>query len=580
MKFSELADGLEKLESTSSRLEMTDLLADVFKKAKPNELQKIIYLMQGRISPSFSNLEIGMGEKMVQQALATASGFDKSKIEKLYTEKGDLGLVAMEVMGARKQSALARRELSVDDVFENFVKIATASGSGSQELKKSLLIDLFNSSSHTEAKWIARIPTGSLRLGVGEPTVMDALSVAKKGDKSLRYQLEVAFNQSSDLGSLAKAFMEKGAKGIENYSVNPGFPIRAALGERAGTIEEIMTRMKTPLVEPKMDGFRQQIHKKGNEVTIYSRKQENMTHMFPEVVASVKKLKAKNIILDAEALGYNPKTGSYLSFQETIKRKRKYGVTAKAEEMPLHVMCFDIMYLDGKDLTGKRFSERRKILEKQILKNDPVLTVIDQQEFRDAKSLEKYFKGIVKKNIEGIMAKNPELEYKAGKRGFHWMKYKPSYDASKMRDTVDAVIIGYYKGRGKRTGFGFGGLLTAVYDEDDDEFKSIARVGSGFTEAQMSEFSNALSKIKAAKKPARVDSDMEPDVWVTPKYVVTLIADEISLSPVHTAGRARGKGYALRFPRIVSGGVRIDKNPEQATTVSEIMRMYKQQHTK
>ena len=578
MKLSLLTNTFEQLEQTRSRLQMTTILANLFEKTTPEDAEKIVFLLQGRVSPQFENIEIGMGEKFIEQAISFASGHTKKQIEKSYSELGDLGLVAQKAIQTKTQQSLESRELTVSDVFNGLLKISKSEGQGSQDLKIKLLTELLNSSKSLDAKWIVRIPIGSLRLGVGEPTILDALSVLKKGDKSLREKLERAYNISSDLGQIAKQFIKNGEQALSKFKITPGKPIRVALGERATSPKDIIQRMKTPIIEPKMDGFRQQIHKNQDQVYIFSRKLENMTHMFPDVVNAVRQLPARNIILDSEALGFDEKTNTFLSFQETIKRKRKYGIKEKAQQTPLRVMCFDIMYCNDKDLTSLPFTERRKHLEKQVPSSNPVLKVVEQKTIDNEKELREYFNQVIARGLEGIMAKNPNSEYKAGKRGFHWMKYKPSYEGSRLTDTIDAVILGYYEGKGKRTSFGFGGLLTGVYDEDEDMFKSIARVGTGFSEEQMSKLKKQLDKLRVKQKPARVDTEIEPDHWVEPKYVVTLTADEITKSPIHTAGKNKGKGYALRFPRLVSDGIRFDKSAEEATTVNEIITIYKQQH--
>jgi len=316
-----------------------------------------------------------------------------------------------------------------------------------------------------------------------------------------------------------------------------------------------------------------QIHKKRNDVKIYSRRQEDLTHMFPDIAETVKKfVNLENAILDGEAIAYNENTGEYLPFQQTIRRKRKYDIEKMQKEFPMHVFFFDIMF-NGKDLTSVPFAERRGILEKAVNENE-VLKLSDLIVTDNSEDLTKYFNDAVSKGLEGIIAKDLNAPYTVGARKFSWIKLKRSY-AGELSDSVDVVIIGYYEGKGKRTQFGFGGVLTAVYDKEEGIFKSIARVGSGFSEEQMKEMKQMLEAIKTDKKPKEVDSTVIPDHWVKPKYVIEVMADEITESPMHTAGRVKNIGYALRFPRILN--YRLDKSPEEATTVSEIIKMFKMQ---
>jgi len=317
-----------------------------------------------------------------------------------------------------------------------------------------------------------------------------------------------------------------------------------------------------------------QLHKKGDKVMIFSRRLENTTAAFPEVVEAVRKnVKAKEAIIDSEALAYNETTGELYPFQYTIQRKRKHGVKEKSEEMPLHVFAFDLIYLDGEDMTEKPYHERRKELER-IIKPDGI-SLVESITTDDVKELKKWFTSAIERGMEGIVCKDPNSPYKAGSRGFNWIKLKRSYKGE-LADTIDIVIVGYYLGKGARAEFKFGGLLGAVYDEDSDTFKTVTRVGTGFSEEMMKKLEKMLDPIVVKNKPARVDAIVEPDFWVKPTYVITVKADEITESPMHTAGRKGETGYALRFPRMI-GDIREDKAPEDATSVAELIRMFKLQ---
>ena len=575
MEFRVLAEAYEKLEATRGRLEMMAILSELFKKAKPDEIGMIVYLSQGVVAPPFEGIEVGLGEKFVEEAISVATGYSKNKVEEVYRKTGDLGKTAEELLSSKKQMSLFSQPLSVKKVYDNFMKMAKTSGAGSQDMKIKGLVELLNNSTPKEAAYITRFPVGKLRLGIGDPTILDALSAYKAGDKSLREELERAYNLCSDLGLVARTLFAEGIEAIRKFKIKVFNPIRPALAERLPSAEEIVEKIGKCAVERKYDGLRMQLHKQGEKVEIFSRRLERMTPMFPEIVAGVRKqVKAKDAILEGEALAYNETSGEYYPFQLTMQRKRKYGVKEKAEEYPLKLFAFDVLYADGIDYTKHPYHERRQKLEKLVGGGD-VLKLSEMIVTDDPKKLEQFFEESIEKGMEGIVAKDLNAEYVAGARKFAWIKLKRSYKGE-LADTVDLVIIGYFLGKGARAKFKFGGLLCAVYDEKEDMFKSVTKIGSGFSEEQMKQLEEMLGKLKVDHKLARVDSDVKPDFWVDLKYVVAVAADEITRSPTHTAGRkGEESGYALRFPRMVE--LREDKSPEEATTVEEIIGMYKMQ---
>ena len=572
MLFIELAKCMEEIEKTRSRLEMTDKISTLFKQANPEEIDKVIYILQGKLAPEHKGINLGFGEKLVEQAIAKAMGYDLIKVQERYAKVGDLGDVAEEFSKKKKQTSLFSEELTVEKVYFNFYKLAEKSGAGSQELKINMLTEMLNNSKPVEAKYITRFPIGSLRLGIGDPTILDALSNMKKGDKSDREILEKAYNVCSDLGELAKKYLKHNK---EDFKIEMQLftPLRPALAERLSSGEEILSKIDDCIVEAKYDGFRLQCHKKGNDIEIFSRKLERMTSMLPDVVEAIKKyVKADEIIFEGEAIGYNERENKFYSFQQTIQRKRKYEIDKMSEEIPLKLFIFDVMFYDGKDITNLPLKERKKIIER-VVDSSKGVEVSEGYHIKTAEQIEEHFNDFIGRGLEGLMAKDLNSPYSAGARKFSWIKLKKSYK-SELSDTIDITIIGYYSGKGTRTKFNFGGILGAVYDSNTDMFYSIAKVGSGFSEEQMKEFGEKLDKITLKKKHQRVDSEIEPTFWVEPKYVITVTADEISKSPIHTCGKFGGEtGYALRFPRII-GNIREDKNAEDFTTVDEIIKMY------
>jgi ATP-dependent DNA ligase len=944
MRFEPVAVAFEEIEKTTKRLDMTIQLATLFEKTPAEDMQNVIYLLQGRLAPAYENLETGLGEKLVIQAISKATGYPKEDVEKRFKKTGDLGESAAQFLEKKTQQSLVKQVLSVKKVHENFMKLATQTGEGTQETKIRLLAELLNSSTPSEGKFITRFALGALRLGVGDPTLMDALAqvhlkeftkqnpkliqeieekITKKSDEEkerklrtkLREQIEAKYNIHSDLGYVATLLAEKGLKGLDTIDLEPGVPIRPTLAERLPYSKDIIEKLGKCMVEAKYDGFRCisgftsiyeqtkglipvrdiqkgdhvlthkgvfkkviakntrkvdkgervfrlqtyfgndfkisekhpvltnrktpkwvpieklhktdemifpipkfreksilgnemdlrnsegyakkiritneffrfigywigdgytndyhntervgiifnakternlcreyqkmieglfhvnttinthngalylywrdapfkkwltthfrrewkgkiiptwffgiekdqfesfmkgwiesdghtdemgrtaittkesdlamraqllglhfgqvigirkirvkmrektntycklivqkserkariaggklyikilkleelkrydprltlyniqvegdesyctnmatlhncQIHKKGEKITIFSRNLESMTDMFPEIVEAAKKeLKSKECIVEGEALAVNEETNEFFPFQITIQRKRKYDIEEKAKELPLKLFLFDVMYVDGKNVMAKPFHERRKILSALITGKGTIETtkgIITDQ----SKEIDQFFNENVSAGLEGIVCKDLNAPYIAGARKFAWIKLKRSYKGE-LQDSVDLVILGFYKGKGKRTEFGLGGLLAGVYDEERDEFKSITRIGTGFSEQMLQELHDLLMKHKVDHKPARVDSEIEPHIWVQPKFVIEVRADEITQSPMHTAGKETGTGYALRFPRILK--LRNDKTPEQATSVKEILDMYAEQ---
>lgn len=577
MKFLTVAEYFEKLEKTTKRLEMFDILSELFKKTPEEDIDKLVYIIQERILPAFEGIEIGMAEKMLEKAIAKATGTELKKVTALYKKKGDQGLAAEELAKNVTRKLVKPKELTLREVYDAFLKTAKISGSGAVDQKVSIIAGLLSRASPIEAKYIARFVIGRLRLGIGDPTIMDSLAKAKADDRKLRPVLENAYNLSSDLGLVAKTFFTKGISAVKKFGVVPGKPIRMALAERVPTPKEIIEKIGKCAVEAKYDGFRLQVHKEGSKVQLFSRNLENMTSMFPDVVEAVKKeVKAKDAIIEGEALVYNEATGELMPFQVTITRKRKYEIDAKKKELPLKLFVFDILYADEKNYTTEPYSERIKAIEKYVKVGDAVehakrIITDDPEKIKD------FFEESVSAGLEGVMAKRLDAPYSAGARNYDWIKLKRSY-RSELSDTVDVVIIGYIKGRGMRTKFGIGAVLGAVYNDKKDIFESICKIGTGFSEDNWVKIRKMLDDIKVSHQPARVDSELKPDVWVEPRYVLEITADEITLSPLHTAGKKSkdDSGYALRFPR-VKGFIREDKKPEDATTVREIEKMFRQQ---
>ena len=597
MTFSELSKYFEKLEATSSRLALIDILSDLFKHSSKDEIDKIIYLTQGRIAPFFEPTEIGMAEKNVAGAVATSLGIKREGVLNLYTKLGDMGKAVEQMFSKRHsgkpkahpesdsgqdgyQTVTRQARMTVSDVFEILIKIAKTSGEGTVEKRQTLLSDLLRKMDSLSAKFLVRIPLGNLRLGIGDPTILDGLAKAKLGDKSKRKFLEGAYNRTSDLGLIAKTLWTEGLPTVEKLKVAVGKPIRSERCERLPNVTKVFEKMDAPVgaslrgvhATPKFDGFRVQIHKDHEKVSMFSRNLENMTHMFPELIeGTLKQVKAKTAILDTEALAYNPESEEFLPFQETTKRRRKHDITEMAQSLPLKAFVFDMLYKDGESLIDKPLKERSEIL-KETISGDDILIPAPGIIVDDPQKLQILLDDSITKGLEGVVVKRLDSKYEAGARNFNWVKLKRHSDGE-LQDTIDCVVLGYIFGKGKRTAFGAGALLVGVYDDVKDEFVTVSRIGTGLTDEEWREIHKRADKIKVDHKPARVNSVITPSVWIKPEIVIEILADEITISPIHTAR------YALRFPRLVSfrGS---DKRAEDATSVKELVEMYKQQGKK
>ena len=578
MKFQKLAEYFSKLEGTTSRLEITAILADLLKEASAEEVAKICYLSLGQLAPLYAGVEFNLAEKLMIKVLAKAFGQKEEKIRQEFKKTGDLGETTYNLK--LKILNLKFKELTVDEVYERLLEIAKESGEGSVERKIEKMAALINELDPLSAKYVVRIPPGRLRLGFSELTILDALSWMLVGNKSKREGIEAAYNVRADVGEIAKQFKILNLKfKIERVKPQVGIPIMPALCQRLPTPEEMIEKMGLVAAEPKFDGTRLQVHfRRPDLVAIFTRNLENVTAMFPDVVEGVKKeVKAKEAILDGEAIGFDQKTGKFLPFQETIKRKRKYEIDQKAKEIPLKYFVFDILYKDGKSLLNLPLEKRRKILGQTLPPKNERIVLTPQIITQSADELRRFYDEQVAKGLEGAVVKKWQAVYEPGRRGYTWVKFKAEKKGKRggrLADTLDCVVMGYYKGKGKRAAFGIGAFLVGVREsENSDRFLTISKIGTGLTDEQWRELKLKIEnlKLKTEEKPKQylVDKNLTPDIWAAPGLVVEIEADNITVSPVHTAG------LALRFPRLLR--FREDKSPEQATTLAEAKKLYRMQ---
>ena len=631
LHLSKLVDTFESMEETKSRLALTDHLVSLIKDTSPDVIDKVIYLIQGKLRPDYEGVELGIAEKMIIRSLSQASGIDTSSILETYRETGDLGDTARKIL-LTKKSKTERTTITVDSVYSKLYEIAKTSGVGSQELKIKNIVELITSSTPREARYIIKFITGTLRLGVADNTVMDALAVAFTGNKSNRKILEEAYNVCSDLGTVAKVLAANGIDAVKAIQITIFKPIRPMLAERVRTAQEALKRMEGGIgaAEYKLDGERIQVHvkkgddddKNGGKVELFSRRLENITYQYPDVARAVISWpeEINDAIVEGEVVAIDSQTLELRPFQELMHRRRKHDIDKAIEQYPVVLNIFDILYLNGRDQTSLQYSQRRKILEHILPNKNTVdqkhsenktsvkrnwsntksniteysnhnnnieyskdsnnipIQLIPQIVTKSTEDIEKYMNSAIESGCEGIVLKQLSSVYKAGSRGFLWTKLKREYK-NELADTLDLVIVGGLYGRGRRVGK-YGALLLACYDHESDMFRSISKVGAGFTDIHLEDFYHNLERHRIKHKNARVDIIIENmDVWFEPSIVIEVIASEITVSPSYSTAMNSikdGYGLALRFPKF-TGKIRDDKSPEDATTVDEIIKMYKDQ---
>lgn len=589
MNFHNFSLHLSRIETVSSRLEMTQLLASLYVLLEKDEIAPASYLMQGSLVPSYKTLEFQLSVKMVLRALAQiqernennlaqtnlfGESSPKTSIDEMtkeYKKVGDIGILAERICSANTGDSLA-----ILETYDVLIKIAQESGPGSQDRKIALLVDLLSKSSATSVRFLVRIVVGKMRLGFSTMTIIDALSWSITGGKEDSKILEAAYQKKADVGTLATTYLTSVSKSstvdervqsLAGYKVEVGIPVVPALCQRLNTSQEIIEKLGTVIAEPKYDGLRIQIHVKNEngvcKASAFTRSLEDVSHMFPELKKVPKLIGNVSCILDAEAIGYDKNTGALLAFQATITRKRKHDVLEISQSIPIRFYVFDVLFLKGNELIGEKLQSRKGVLE-GLFKDSDVLMIAPYIVTTDAEELHKFHETALNDGLEGAVMKKLDSSYVSGRKGWNWVKIKESEGTQgKLNDTLDVVLMGYYFGRGKRAQFGLGALLVGVIDSKQ-HVKTIAKIGTGMSEEQLSQLKKLADAQQSEERPDNYDvpKSLSADVWVLPSIVVEVAADELTQSPTHTAK------VALRFPRLVS--IRSDKTWEQATTVTEL----------
>ena len=579
MLFSEIANTFAALESTSSRLEMTDILAKSFKGMDPSDLRNTIYLSQGLLHPDFYPEKLGMADKLILQAISSVSGNSVDKVEKMWIKEGDTGTVAEELVRNKKQMSLFSEELTLDTVLSGLTTIESAEGRDSQNRKIKTLTSMLHDAEPLEARYLCRIVTGRMRVGASSMTILDALAQCF-AEKENRPEIERAFNVTCDLGLVGETLARDGMEGIRRIKVARGSPIKVMLAERLPSLGEILERMDGRCgMEYKYDGMRAQVHITKDAARIYSRRLENLTDNFPDICQRLcANLKGKEAIIEGECVAVDPKDGSILPFQNVTHRRRKHDMESAVNEIPVRIFMFDILYLDGEDLTMRPYPERRRILS-EAFEMDDKIGMTTMEVIEGEAEAEEFFEKAISSKCEGIMAKSlsDESIYRAGSRGFLWIKYKKDYHEA-LTDSFDLVVVGAFYGMGKRAGR-YGALLMASFDQETGQYCTVCKLGTGFDDAFLDGMPALLDAYKKETQPKSVNAKMIPDVWFEPTVVLEVVGAEISQSPIHTAAVGWIKddtGIGIRFPRF-TGRVRDDKGPDMSTSVQEIYEMYEMQ---
>lgn len=582
MRYLIVAEAYRDLEQVSSRLALTERLAALLAQTPAELLPTVCYLCQGLIAPEFAGVDLGLAEKLAVRAVATAGGTDAAQVAALVREAGDLGqaaerLLALPVAGGDARAASRAASLEVTEVVRTLREIAAAEGAGSQGRKLELLAGLLGRATPLEARYLLRLVTRNLRLGIGTPTILDALAQVHAGGKAARPVLERGYNICCDLGKVAATLMSGGLAAVEQLRVRPGNPVRVMLAQRLSDAEEILARLGGRCAaEYKYDGIRVQAHRTADgRVELFTRRLEEISDQFPDVAGLLAGLGPAEVILEGEVVAYDAAAGELRPFGEVMLRRRKHGIDQAVRDVPVGLFCFELLYADGQDLTMLPYPQRRAALE-QALTLSPRLRLTTAAEVAGPAALEAVFAQAVTDGCEGLVCKStgPDSVYQAGARGWQWIKLKRDY-RTELSDTADLVVIGAFAGRGRRTGL-YGAVLLAAYDADAGVFRAVTKCGAGFTDSDLAALPARLAPLLSPNQPARVDARQEPDVWFEPGLVLEILSAELTLSPNYTAAWGQiqdDAGLAMRFPRF-TGRWRDDKAPEDATTTRELAELF------
>ncbi|MBI2545317.1 MAG: ATP-dependent DNA ligase [Candidatus Aenigmarchaeota archaeon] len=560
MEYSTLAELYSRLEEVPSKLKKTEILAEFLVNAPSNELEKIVLLVQGKVFPGHSENELGVASQMMMKSISKATGLSAHSVEDKFKKTGDLGLAVEECIKSRKQSTLLKRKLSVSHVFENLQKLSTITGSGSQDRKQSLISELIVSASPIEARYIVRTIIGDLRVGTAEGIIRDSIvkaflkSESKEEKNQFTSAVENAWSLLNDYGEVAKIAKEHGIKGLEKVGVQLGKPMQVMLGIAVEKIEDVTKEFGKVIAEYKYDGMRVIIEKKGNKTWLFTRRQEDVTKQFPDIVDLAKKcLKADECIVEGEALGIDAKTGYPLPFQTLSQRvHRKYDIEKMVKEIPVQVNLFDVMSVNGKSFFEVQLKDRKKELNKIVKPIKGKFQLAKALVTDNPKELEKFYREALAGKQEGLMLKVPDSTYTFGRHVGTMYKIKG------VMENLDLVVIGATWGEGSRTSW-LTSYEIACRDPNSGKLLSCGMMSTGLSEEEYKQMTESLRKSIIEEKGKMVK--------VKPKIVLEVGYQEIQKSVNYESG------FALRFPRFVR--IREDKGPEEADTLDRVKSLSK-----
>ncbi len=579
MDYIKLTEIYKKLEETSKRLEKTWIISEFLKKTAKEDIEEIVLLLQGIVFPRWDARETGIASRLVLKILHSATAIDVKQIEEQWRKTGDLGIVAENLIKEKKQTTLFKTTLPIKKVLTNLRKLSELEGEGTVNKKIQLINELLTSSTPIEAKYIVRTILGELRVGVGEGILRDAIVWAFFWDKiNIGYlneenKIEVenreqynkyseavqrAYDLTNDFSVAAQAAKNNGLKGLEEMDIIVFRPLKVMLALKVKNIEEGFERCGKPAaIEYKLDGFRIQAHKEKNKIRLFTRRLEDVTKQFPEIAGYIKKnIEGDSFIIDAEAAGFEPKTGKYLPFQSISQRiKRKYNIQEMSKNFPVELNIFDIIYYNGKNLIRDDFKKRRELIEKIVTNKQREIVVVKNLITSDIKKAEEFYKQSLAIGNEGIMIKNLSSSYKPGARVNNMVKLKGEQEG------IDVVITGAEWGTGKRARW-LSSFTLACIDEDGN-FLEIGKMGTGIKEK--SEEGISFEQMTEELKPLII-FEKGREVKIKPKIVIEVVYEEIQKSPTYSSG------YALRFPRFKR--LRADRSNEEIVTIHEIEDVY------
>lgn len=637
MDYSRLADCYEELEATQSTLEKAHILAGLFREADADELEILAHLVMGRAFPAWKDLDLGVGDKLMVKAIARTTGISEDAVEDAWREQGDLGNVAEEFVGKKKQQTLAQKELTVALVQNNLEEIAVMEGANSQDRKIAKISELIGFATPQEAKYLVRTVLENMRVGVGEGLVRNAIVEAffseliepkefpkkleqeelqvgiddelkdqvqdyglfesfeehndityidvdeltlddfwRNGDghdvmvltsdhvsewsDRLERSVQHAYDVTTDFGRVARIAATDGPEGLAELEIELFRPVKVMLAQKVETMEGAFEKVGNSggnaFVEFKYDGMRVQIHKNGDEVKVFTRRLEDVTTQFPDIVNAVKRnVTVDRCIIEGEAVAYDPDSNAKIPFQQLSKRiKRKYDIEEMVATIPVTVYLFDIIYHEGESMIHDPLKTRWDALKDSINEEEQALMLADHIETADVEEARRFYQQALSENQEGVMLKNMDAAYKPGSRVGYMVKMKP------VMETLDLVIVAADWGEGRRSEW-LGSYTLACRDPETGEYLTAGKMATGFTDEDLEEMTERLRPL--------IQETQGRHVTIEPSVVVEVAYEEIQKSPQYESG------YALRFPRLVQ--VREDMGREDANEVAKVERLYEEQ---